>query len=1748
MSNLSLFDSAVHTLSKTKNISDIQVKYVKSPKKIVTKEIPIYNDDTCKEVLLKLSSLHSITVSDHIFAWYKIDSDIIPLGFNYPSLDLDFPFKNKTSLDNRFISKEGYRILAIIDKSHLHNLIEEYNIKTLFYTTIQDYLDYLGLNYKKEITDDICLQSTKFKRKDLYNGKLVKYWPSLTEGQIYDVINVSKDKLNLERKVVSKMLEQSDMLYSSSKVILPEEFDVQLLSLSNTEEDNIVHLTRLFSDINVGDNSKLNLTIPFSKITLEDYTTRYCKLLKDAIAINSLNDKNYVTVDTLNRWFKNQVTSLPSTTLRFMDEKNTVCFKLFNDDAQATVLIYSSGLTNLLLSGKSMFMSSSYVNKIVIEANKFIEYLNKFKIFSDKPIKLLDLKYENSVSYTTIQFIYPIKNYKIEIFEQLIKNMKTFIRFNKIMGNKISCFYKKVNQYGQTISVVIASLEKSRRGLTRDEIISELEIMFNISQDEASEEYDNFKSDPTSYFKGGDEGIEFIIDLIGTNVKVDVIGITGYGIMGRIYHLLNFIMNYYENYITHKKDPKKLISKNEDTLFEDINDEEIEQELAIQEQVEAIGEIIDDIFEPSQPTQPSQEDQPSDSSSSGVLKLDEGLSDSELPSDEELPESVLSGKVDQEEVIQASIDSEGSKDSSNDGSALRMSSAESSLADSDDFSMERLDDSSSEGGCKGPTCKNCKKKECKGGCKGSTCKINQRGGYNVSRYYLNRLKKYDKDIFSKQPNIPRKNSYPVMCGAQIGRQPVAITKQMLDKYNETGEGDGTTFSKAVTIPGRDPNIYYICPKFWDIKDERPRDPSKLHEFKDFIVDNKMTTSQKQKTDNYILVRDERGYWDQSGNDVERYRIELLKGCHSSYDLPCCYAGSKKLVKGWEVDVLVNVGGKFQWKLGTVVSVSKDTVKVRQGGSVKEFPIGDVRRHRSANTLVNSFPLDIDAYGHIHPTIQNLIKQNSDSDKFPGLIRKGVFRANAKGDQSLLETLTEILPNNTTKEVLCKNIINDLKTLYRENNAIIQSIACGGFINKFKMDIIEFPHNKAIQFLNYVKKIYPFVSKNIKRIQTARKNKKKKTLTPVELFIEILKKGSTNERLLLNNEINIFSSIVQFEKYIKDEYEFVTDEYIIPVLLTIAKHPSTTFSSVYSNLSIVVFEKVNEDITISPPLGGFKNLSDSMILLYKESRYSYEPLLYRKWDTSVGKFIYTGIIHSFESSEFYTENDTFRNIQEVIQKKIDEFINKNNTVSALIKLDDLELIMRENELPIKTYVYDSYSKVIYIQTDKNVLIPVEPSGIREYMNLIYFPSILKKYYPKYDDVVNTFTIIDRLSGKEYLLNSSLSVVNVSKNSLKLVIKELILLNGAYTPVSEEVYSDKRFKEDVCIAESYSLIDKNIGLHENSFDNRVDYLNRNEYMKNVQKLFFQKVYLLLKEKPKLMKDIHKIKYHPIMLRQHKSEKIFELMDNDVRKLLSIEDTEIESFSSYEDKDLLLIRPFTDITGKTMDAELIYYKLLKLMIECLINYSERDYERFLQLNINLSKLKSLLKENELLFSHQDIVNEYHLEYFVRTSKYIRNYISYNEALSKSKLLQLQHLKAKTINSVQGEFTKQYPQILHRMFGRKIDLITYKKEDYSFTQVIHMILNELFDDSEITSELIESLISGINKDGLDNLTEYFKNIGICCISKLQTKRLQHDIIVSYHRKDSELPALVFYETETAIVHVKSRKGFFTIKDIPDK
>ena len=79
------------------------------------------------------------------------------------------------------------------------------------------------------------------------------------------------------------------------------------------------------------------------------------------------------------------------------------------------------------------------------------------------------------------------------------------------------------------------------------------------------------------------------------------------------------------------------------------------------------------------------------------------------------------------------------------------------------------------------------------------------------------------------------------------------------------------------------------------------------------------------------------------------------------------------------------------------------------------------------------------------------------------------------------------------------------------------------------------------------------------------------------------------------------------QYLNDKNETIADEFVIPVLTKIARYPGKTFKHQYKHLSIVVFEGINEDIIISPPLGGFPLKVDAMILLYKERRNMYEPI-------------------------------------------------------------------------------------------------------------------------------------------------------------------------------------------------------------------------------------------------------------------------------------------------------------------------------------------------------------------------------------------------------------------------------------------------------------------------------------------------------------------------------------------------------------
>ena len=1656
------------------NKSSIKVKYVDSTNKEISKKIHIYEDDTCKDVYIKLAQLSNQSItSDHIYAWFIHDSITYSLGFRYIDVTMDNPYNN-TKLDNSFITKEGLRILVNVDTSEMNMIMDSFPIKTLYFTTSLDYCESLKLKPLRKITEEICKGITGYSIPELYNGKLVKYWFRLKQEGIFNYENSKSisDKIKLEKDIYKRTIKQLNIVQSTKVNIEPDEYTIPLLTLSNNGDSNTIHLFRLFSDITLG-NLNTHL-IPFTKITLDDYTSTHCKILKDSILLSSLTKDRFITKELFLKWFRNQISSIPNTPLSYIDERNSISFKLYKDTSYVTLIIYSTGLAKILFSDvPSLKFTKSYIKDMISFTNEFIKYINKQKVYSDISIDLINTSYESSFSFMTASLIYPIKDYKMDLFVTMIQNMTSFIRFNKTQGMWISCIYKRVNNYDSISSRlrVISLLNFSKKRLKKDEIILEIEKIFNISNEEATDEYEQWftLSNGGKIMQKSENGIELIINLVGTNVKVDISGVEDYKEFLRIYKFVNFMMSYYQEFMDTKNDPHYLFKKsNDNQQYEHIKEQLLVNQLE--------NDIQEDIIE-------------------------EDIIEEEADKEEEDVESILENKESKEEEEEADKEEEDEEE------------------DEEEFEMTRLDDSDS--GSSG------------GG------NLLQRGGYNVNRYYLSRLNRFDKELFSgysvkqhkSQKQGTQKYTYAGKCGAVIGRQPIAITKQDLDRYNEGSEGQGVSFSDALTIEGRDPNIYYICPKYWDVKDERPRDPSKIKEFEDHIVDNKLNAQGKKNTDKYILRRDEGGYWNEAGDDITRYKIELWDNFHpNGYKVPCCRApreGYNDFVKGWTVDVLIDNKGKLEWKMGIVKSSTKHSVTVIRGGKSEIYDKKMVRRHTDSKYVTNSFPCTLGSYGHINPIIKQLVQQDKNrpdgSQHDAGLLRKGVKRGLGIGDNSLLESLCEILSTTNSSIIeLKKNIIYDLK-----NHPNLFSIGGGSFINKFKMDITEFNDKHSLKFTGILKKKHPFAQKFFDLFK-GKKDNDGNFFSKKEILRRITLKGSPKERSIINQEIKLYSSVVQFSNYMNDEYEILLDYYICPILMSISQFTSKTFGEPLPNLSIVTFEGNNEDIIISPYMDGLPSKSDTMILLYKERGHLYEPILYRRNGN------YKGIIGLYNDS-FMDQNDSFSTILLTIQTEIDKYLNNNLEVDPTMDVEELQNIMIQCNLSVQSYIYDNYNKIVYILTDNNVLIPVRPSPIGDRTDIIYFPMI--KEFPTYDDVIKTLTKID----KNYLTNSGLSVVGFKeiyqgKKQLVTKINEIILDSGHYIPVQKEIYDENKHILDIVTNQSYREVDNQLGIYTITNDKRTDYSIDINYRNTISDLFFQKTYLMIRDKSKLYNQLMSIKYHPIKLRIHKSKEMYDLLNPLVEKEIVIkENIDFDISLKDESKQKLIIRDTDEYT-----CEEIYHKLLRLFIELLIIYGENDYERFLQVDVNITKVKQMLKMNELLISYSDVRSENYLDHFIRYSQYIRNVSLYGEGISKSKLIQLHRMKETQLSNRNGEFTKQYPQIIHTLFGRGLKLLNYKNEQTSEYQVISDILIDVIsDEQEMNVEMIEQVIGELkDKLAVDDLSILSKefNVGFCLVTKQITKRLEHDVIIEIHRQSDDLPMILLYQTDTSLIHIRRK------------
>ena len=611
------------------------------------------------------------------------------------------------------------------------------------------------------------------------------------------------------------------------------------------------------------------------------------------------------------------------------------------------------------------------------------------------------------------------------------------------------------------------------------------------------------------------------------------------------------------------------------------------------------------------------------------------------------------------------------------------------------------------------------------------------GGYDLRSYYLNRLSKnskYDNELFkfttgkvhtSKKGVL--KETYARACSANYSRHPVALTEKELNEIKDNPDyGAGIGYSNAIKIEGRPKTIngdtYYICPKYWDMKNETPLDPLKLDEFREnvFGMDYsknpsgepiKMLAKDKANSDKYILVRS--GYhWTNAGDDIMRYKVDTMKNVHpDGYDVPCCNVErQEKISMSDKVDWFDEKNNK--WIRGTCVRRGSDKdeskpyiIKIEGLGEIKTAR-KHIKKYKENNHISNSIPCNEGKYCHVNEDLKKYVGQHVDMPKKGesengiyrlGLVRKGIKRT----DDSLLITLCALFDKKNT-ETLISHIITDLQKC--DN---LFKIANGTFVNTFYSELKDINDNEVRDFIKELVK------------QKGVTKRHRDVLSKDNFKVVNLRRGTPHMVSLNNHYYRSFSSIINFEKYLNDITD-KDDKILIPVLCSIMKMDgNTTFGERRIDTNIMVLEEVANEIRILEPMGGFIKDFDKLYLIYKY-RDNYEPIYMNIFEEYVAIIDPYNILPKYEDTidSKYRINERFESIQDFFKNIVESLKillidEKRKEYKQLPGALEIVEILAQKELPVISQVYDDYGFIRYIETASDCLVPVRPTYVEEF---------------------------------------------------------------------------------------------------------------------------------------------------------------------------------------------------------------------------------------------------------------------------------------------------------------------------------------------------------------------------------------------------------------------------------------------------
>lgn len=1679
----------------------------------------IYLTDTIEILFAKIAEycVNEPISGKKLFCWldfnHKKEASLqscLPLGIEYTDFESYMNVFLDRTYDDRFCSTSGELKIQTRFLFDIYNSYKKYydkmkDIKSLksntniYFCTLDDAIEY-SKNNMKEMDENF-----------LMNGYIKKYFPLIE--------NIDEDDKDYHSKCMDKILKiRSFKDIENEYNYNPISCRPDILIYENRIDKNSINLFKIFKYFSVSEK------IPYIRIYIDNYLDSCMKFDLNGIYNEYSSEKNTITKDIFEKWNRGIMISNGFTMPERVDLINSLSFILYDKSTMnyCTMILYSDGKVNLYC--EKLIRISEFTNSIIInfinQANGIIRNLNKSEISqSDKLIPLI-YKIPNRIDCS---YIYDLSDYNQNILVKPFKKFYTdFVILEDSKDEPLHLLYNKCSGFYDPKSLYsfISLLKKKKTEENKIEII--LQDRYGISLRSSREEIDNWNRVFQGKFNKNDfknVGISIFIQKVLDRIKVSFIGLGDFNELHECIHTINFIMGLYK-------------AKRIDKISLDDKYNDFFKKSSLKEQSEyKTSEDFTELVRVDLPIKPKE-----------ITDPIETFHDVKDVEDREIP-------LQTDEVNEEEFDSEESDDS-DDEDDYGLINSDGSLDDSDDSNK------SSGGGHHilfGGGSKN----------ESGNKQNSDESTYPNKRYYITRLEQRDPKLIKYKPKVS-KDGYSYKCQAVHDKQPIVLTKSELDEIDhKTGfKNEGVSYSKAIQIQGGDrPELYYICPKFWDRKYQIPLDPlNKIHPIEKIDYTPFVYSREMKDNDCFILERtgrpanrtDQDSYWNRNEkdkNNILKYNVQfILDDVHPDLlALPCC---GKKPVK-YDISSYVNVliqneGEKSYWEIGKITDDknSNDEYPISIKGSKSEYyHISLLKPFKGSNDrLSNDFPLKKNSNGHIHPILKDffhirkedpIINKNENN----GFYRKGI----QQGSDSFLECLDllhrenrnnpNIKRDNINLERLKENIIRDINN----KDFDIYSVGGGSFVQYFRDEKIELTDN-----IN--EKIKDSVLKNFEYYLYSNEPKDDKILSP------------------LINEISSLRNNDTFEGY-----EF----------------------------NLIIFEEVNETIRIREPIGKFKiNPNNPFAYIFKKDMI-YEPLIYHYHNSNYG-YVLSEIDDKIKKGDDIIFTDTIakcisikKNMIKILVKDSEEileieneginkydmksvnditlkFINNiksksRNQKKEYMTEEDLDLCMKSlNFISSKKGYYDTYNKLCMIEYReksskgfKRIILPIKPKSLSS-------ESLVEKVYPikelpqiEISYCIHTLKKIDEKCIEifhdkyiSYLNDSSKVIINYKDKNIG-----ILLQNGIIIKLIHKKYLIKKYKYDSIINTNLLSLQDDYLLGEELEDEFTEYFDDYNNKNEINYKEFSKAYLSIYRDKTFMNHVLKIINHPIKLDIHKRWELLDIFSQNDN--ISLKGKILKKFI-----EIILINGLDEIN--------------KVLIHNFVSLKD-------------IKLKNS-KSNELILTMKEIRDELHEVYFYSKSNIIRDisyYDEYNADIHK-KLLR------REINIKHVSFETKYPNSLKKLFTKNIKVLknivseectdfklleqslinidpTYNdiylreiliknlkenKDSYKYENLLlnnkYSSMDELYTDLEdpnylVTSYDLKQLSGELNVGFLLYTNRYSDNH-----LKFQTHIIIHKNLIKHSLKDLTLSMICFYQDEESLKPIEiDNESYIDLKEM---